>query len=89
MQERRIDPPEGLEIWRLFASAFPLFIVPIVTLFAVFRTNKDLLNFRHPAARNRSLCLLRNGVAMIQADDAHNEHEEEACGDSRCMPDES
>jgi hypothetical protein len=84
MQERGIDPAEGLEVWRLFAHAFPFFIVPIVALFAVFRSNKDLFNFRHPVGR--SLCLLRNGAAMIQADDAHNEREEEACGYSWCVP---
>jgi hypothetical protein len=36
MQERPIDPTEGLEIRRLLARAFPFLIVPIMALFAVF-----------------------------------------------------
>src|SRR6185295_13042416 len=80
MQQRRIDPTERFEVRRLLARAFPLLIVPIVALLAVFRSYEDLFYFRHPVAR--SLWLLRNGSAIIQTDDTHNEHEVQANDDS-------
>jgi hypothetical protein len=86
MQERRIDPAEGLEVRRLFTHTFPLFIVPIMALLAVFRSNEDLFNFLHPVGLSLSLCLLRNGAAMIQAGDTHDEYEEKASGNLLCVP---
>src|SRR6476661_6307222 len=80
MQQRGIDPAEGLEVRRLLSCAFPLLIVPIVALLAVFRSNEDLFYFRRPVAR--SLWFLRNGLAVIQTDDTHNEREEQANDDS-------
>jgi hypothetical protein len=71
MQERRIDPTKSFEIRRLLTRAFPLFVVPIVALLAVFRSNEDLFNLCHPIGL--SLCLLRNGKTMIQTDAPHKE----------------
>ena len=84
MQERRINPTEGFEVRRLFAHAFPLFIVPIVALLAVFRSNEDFFNFRRPVGRSLSLCPLCDGAVIIQAGDTHNEYEKEACGNLLC-----
>src|SRR2546423_15626927 len=84
MQECGIDPTEGLEVRCLFARAFPFFIVPIRALFAVLRSNENLFDLCHPVSR--SLCLLCNGAAMIQADDAHYEREEDAYSNSWRVP---
>ena len=48
MQQRRIDATERLKVRRLLSYAFPFFIVPIMTLLAVFRPNENLLYFRDP-----------------------------------------
>jgi hypothetical protein len=80
MQQRSVNPAERFEVRGLLACAFPLLIVPIVALLAVFRSNEDLLYFRHPVAR--SLWLLCNGSAIIQTDATHNEREEQANDDS-------
>src|SRR4029079_15199821 len=80
MQQRGINPAERFEVRRLLSRAFPLLIMPIVALLAVFRSNEDLFYFRHPVAR--SLWLLRNGSAFIQTDATYNEHEVQANDDS-------
>jgi hypothetical protein len=84
MHERRIDSAKRFEIRRLFSHAFPLFIVPIVALLTVFRSNEDLFNLCHPVGL--SLCLLRNGRTMIQADVPCEKQEEETCGNVLRIP---
>jgi hypothetical protein len=84
MHERRVNPTESFEVRRLFSRAFPLFIVPIMALLAVFRSNEDLFNFCHPVGL--SLCLLRNGKTMIQADAPYKKQEEETCGNVLRIP---
>src|SRR6185436_10406542 len=79
VQQRGIDPAEGLEVRRLLARAFPLLIMPIVALLTVFRSNEDLFNFRHPVSWGPSL--LRDGSVIRQADDTHDECEEQANDD--------
>src|ERR1041384_3822720 len=80
VQQRGIDPAERFEIRRLFARAFPLLIVSIMALLAVFRSNEDLFNFSHPVAR--CLRFLRDGAGITQTGDTHNEHKEQANDDS-------
>ena len=70
MQERRIDPAEGLQIRRLLAHAFPLFIVPVMALFAVFRSDEDFFDFRHPVGRSLTSVFCAMARLMIQADNA-------------------
>src|SRR5262245_6420366 len=84
MQQRRIDPAEGLEVRRLLARPLPFLIVPVVTLLTVFRSDEDLFNIRNPIGLNFSL--LRSRRAMRQVETANNECDREACGNSLSVP---
>jgi hypothetical protein len=70
MQERRIHPAEGLEVRSLFPRPLPFFIVAVVALLAIFRSDEDFLNLGNPIIGRLSVGLLGNGSIVKQPDQA-------------------
>ena len=60
MQECRINPAESLQVRRLLSHAFPFLVMPVVALFAIFRSNEDLFNLLHPGgwSRDSAFCAM-------------------------------
>ncbi len=74
VQKSRIHPAEGLQVRRLFSDAFPLFIMTIVTLLTLFRTDEHLFDFGNPIGRWSLGRCLSKGHSAIQAHEAPRQH---------------
>jgi hypothetical protein len=76
VQEGDIHTAKRLQIRRLLSGTLPLFVMTLMTLLAVFRTNEDFLDFRHPLRRRlHSRFFSNRPVAMLtaQTDEEANE----------------
>jgi hypothetical protein len=64
VKQRGIDAPERLQVGRLLTHALPFLVVPVMTLLAVLRTDKDLLDLGNPFVGALSIGFLGNRPAM-------------------------
>ena len=70
MEERRIDPPEGLEIGRLLPHPLPFFIMPVMTLLTALRPDEDVLDLLDPCQGIFAVTPLSSRTVVVQRAEA-------------------